>query len=78
MRGMSIPEKVWLVGFVLIYAAAKVHTFMTVGSEHYLERHWPFWAAMVAWGTLGVAACGLAGYVTERWQSRHSRPDASS
>ena len=44
--------KIWLGGFVPIYGAAKVHTWMTWQSGQYLERHWPFWAAMAGWTVL--------------------------
>jgi hypothetical protein len=46
---MPTLATVWLGGFLLIYAAAKLHTWMTWDSGHYLKRHWPFWAAGVAW-----------------------------
>ncbi len=45
--------KVWLGVFLAIYAGAKLHTWATFGSAQWFERHWLFWAAMVAWACLG-------------------------
>lgn len=44
--------KVWAVGTLLIYCAAKVHTWMTIGSPGFVARHWPFWAAQAGWALL--------------------------
>jgi len=50
---MPTAVKVWLVGFLPIWIAAKIHTWTTIGSGNYVARHWPFWAALVA-STLAV------------------------
>ena len=70
---MPFAAKLWFVGYVVLYGAAKIHTSLTVDSGHFLERHWPFWAAMIIWS--GVFALGCA--VAERRKDRSSgrRPE---
>ena len=58
---LSRAAKIWLVGLVLIFVAAKVHTFMTWDSGRYLESHWPFWAAIAGWAVLAVLIDLLVG-----------------
>lgn len=48
--------KVWLVGFVPLWIAAKIHTFATMDEPSFMARHWPYWAAMLAWPAL-IALC---------------------
>jgi hypothetical protein len=60
MRDMPILVKLWFVGFVVIYAAAKIHTFATMDSGRFLEQHWPFWVAMAAWFGVLVIGSGLS------------------
>ena len=65
MAHSAFAFKLWLGGFVILYGAAKIHTFVTMDSGHFLERHWPFWAAMALWG----AALALGQLVAE-WRRR--------
>jgi hypothetical protein len=62
--------KVWATGFFCLYVAAKLHTMATIGSGRYFERHWPFWAAMVAWAAIGAGLDWLASLVRRRRSSR--------
>jgi len=59
----------WLTVFFCIYAAAKVHTWITMGTVQYFEWHWAFWVASGAWVALGAG-------VDWAWKTRRRRRSA--
>jgi hypothetical protein len=61
MERTPVLLKVWLVGYLAIWIAAKLHFFTTYNSPEYLERHWPFWAAMGVWTVIGIAGMAVLG-----------------
>ncbi len=62
---------VWVAGFSVAYVAAKAHTIRTYTEPHFLERHWPFWAAMLGW----TALYGLAVLVMDHVMESHKPSD---
>jgi hypothetical protein len=45
--------RVWLTVAIVVYVAAKLHTWTTFGSPEWFEHHWLFWTAMIGWACLG-------------------------
>jgi hypothetical protein len=53
--------KIWLVGGVPIWVAARIHTLKSFEFGHYLESHWPLWAALWGWTALVFIVDALVG-----------------
>jgi hypothetical protein len=73
IRAAPFLVKAWLLGYAAIYLTAKIHTWSTMGSPGFVGRHWPFWAALLAWPALLAVGWGVHAALAS-W--RKSRPVA--
>ena len=70
LRSLPLLLKAWLIIGAALYVAAKIHTWSTIGKPGFIERHWPFWAALLGWGVLLWAGQGVAYLLARRRRRR--------
>jgi hypothetical protein len=69
LRSAPLGFKVWLFVAAILYLAAKIHTASTFEQPDFVQRHWPFWAAMLGWCLPLPVGIAVAGAV-EVWRRR--------